>query len=209
MDLTDNIISHYTAYYLCWSANAQCWGRQTFSHHYLLTADECEALHPVVVILRPGGEGRCPTMGSYHLVFGRTLSFPLSWPPQALHHPDFLPCCPCGYHLPQVWCSGPHPSMPTPRSTLALLLLPPCSSFPTTSPSPSSLSNFYSQCPSLYSSMSKSNSLLFPLAAQAHTADLVLQVSRGNLQPALLFGDQPQRDFCGSELEHAWLRWDF
>lgn len=57
--------------------------------------------------------------------------------------------------------------------------------------------------------MSKSNSLLFPLAAQAHTADLVSRVLRGNLQTVLLFGDQPQRDFCGSELEHARPRRDF
>lgn len=76
-------------------------------------------------------------------------------------------------------------------------------------PSSSSLSNSYNHCPSLYSSTRKSNALLFPLAAQAHTADLVSQVPRGNLQPALLFGDQPQRHFCGSELEHAQPRWDF
>lgn len=69
--------------------------------------------------------------------------------------------------------------------------------------SSSSVSKSYNHWPSLYSSR------LFPPAAQAHTADLVSQMPRGTLQPALLFGDQAKKDFCGSELEHVWPRWDF
>lgn len=147
---------------ICWSANAECRDRQTSSHRYLLTAEERGALCPVVVLLRSGGERSCPMMDSYHVVFGRTISLAFfSWPPQTLHRPAFRPRCPCTYHLPWVWCPSARPSVPTPPSTLALVLLPLCCS-PPHLPSSSSLSNSYNHCPSLYSSMSKSNSLLFP-----------------------------------------------
>lgn len=53
-------------------------------------------------------------------------------------------------------------------------------------PSSSSVSTSYNHWTFLSSSMSKSNSPLFPLAAQAHTVDLVSQVPRGTLQPFYL-----------------------
>lgn len=157
------------------------------------------------VISSSGGEHSCSMMDSYHLVVVRTASFPFSsQPPQTLHGPAFLPCCPRGYQLPRVWCPGISPSVPKSPSTLGPVLLPPNISppYPPCSSS-SSVSKSYNHWPSLYSSP------LFPPAAQAHTADLVSQVPRGTLQPALLFGDQAKKDFCGSELEHVWPRWDF
>lgn len=70
--------------------------------------------------------------GSYHLVLVRTVSFPFSsQPPQTLHGPAFLPCCPHGYHLPWVGCPGICPSVPASPSTLTFLLPPP---IPTMSP---------------------------------------------------------------------------
>lgn len=67
------------------------------------------------------------------------------------------------------------------------LSCPPPSPYPPLHPpSSSSVSTSYNHWTFLSSSMSKSNSPLFPLAAQAHTVDLVSQVPRGTLQPFYL-----------------------
>lgn len=158
------------------------------------------------VISRSGGEHSCSMMKVIILSWSGLYLSP-SPPSHPEHGPAFLPCCPHGYHLPWVWCPDICPSVPMSPSTLTPVLLPAC--IP-----PISLLFFFFNIQllqpltlSLFLHEYTTFSSLFPRCTGTHSRPCFTS-AKGN-STALLFGDQAQKYFYGSQLEHVWPRWDF